>query len=92
MMKSGTSALLSTVSFRTLAITGTALASLTVLGACDSVRSFDSAGSQPAAVANPYNPCAAANPCNPCAASPCNPCAAKNPCAAENPCAAKKAG
>ena len=49
MTKSGKSALLSTVSVRTLAITGAALASLTLLGACDSVRSYDSTGARPAA-------------------------------------------
>ncbi len=85
MMKSEKGALLSTVSFRTLAITGAALASLTILGACDSVRWYDSARVQPAASANPCNPCASANPCNPCAsANPCKPCASANPC---NPCA-----
>ena len=75
--------LLSTVSLRALAITGAALASLTLVGACDSARAYDSADAQPAAWANPCNPCAAA-------ASPCNPCAAANPCgpsAADNPCA-----
>ena len=86
MMKPEKSALLSTVSLRTLAITGAALASLTLVGACDSVGSYNSANAQPAAWANPCNPCTAANPCNPCAAaSPCNPCAAASPC---NPCAA----
>ncbi len=86
MIKSEKSALLSTVSFRTLAITGAALASLTLVGACGSVGGFSTASAQPAAAANPYNPCAAAS--NPCAAAanPCNPCAAAaNPC---NPCAA----
>ncbi len=96
MMKTGKNALLSTVSLRTLAITGAALASLTLAGACASVDGHSTAGAQPAAAASPCNPCAAAaNPCNPCAAAanPCNPCAAAanpcNPCAAAaNPCAA----
>ncbi len=86
MMKTGKNALLSTVSLRTLAITGAALASLTLAGACASVDGHSTAGAQPAAAASPCNPCAAAaNPCNPyaAAANPCNPCAAAaNPCAA----------
>ena len=96
---SGKNALLSTVSLRTLTITGAALASLTLVGACASVDGNSTAGAQPAAAASLGNPCAAAaNPCNPCAAAanPCNPCAAAtslgNPCAAAanpcNPCAA----
>ena len=93
MMKSEKNALLSTVSLRSLAITGAALASLTLVGACGSVGGFNTADAQPAAAASPCNPCAAsarnpcaaANPCNPCAvaANPCSPCAADNPCAAQ---------
>ncbi len=95
MIKSEKSALLSTVSFRTLAITGAALASLTLVGACGSVGGYSTAAAQPAAAASPCNPCAAAasnpsaaaaNPCNPGAAAvnPCNPCAASaNPRAAQ---------
>ncbi len=86
MMKSDKNALLSTVSLRSLAITGAALASLTLVGACGSVGGFNTADAQPAAAASPRNPCAAAaNPCNPCAASarPCGPSAADNPCAAQ---------
>ena len=85
-MKTEKAALLSTVSFRTLAITGAALASLTLLGACSGVGESNAANAAPAASVSPCNPCAAASPCNPCAAvNPCNPCAAVNPC---NPCAA----
>ena len=88
MIKSEKNALLSTVSLRSLAITGVALASLTLVGACGSVGGFNTADAQPAAAASPCNPCAAAagNPC--AAANPCNPCAASaNPCAAAaNPC------
>ena len=74
-MKSTKSNLLSTVSLRTLAIAGAALASLMLLGACGSVGANESARAKPAASASPCNPCAAANPRNPCAAA--NPCAAQ---------------
>ncbi len=92
-MKSTKNDLLSTVSLRTLAIAGAAVASLMLLGACGSVGANESARAKPAVSVSPGNPCAAANPCNPCAAAnPCNPCAAanpRNPCAAANPCAAQ---
>ena len=86
MTKSEKGILLSTTSFRTLVITGAAVASLAVLGACESGSWQGSVSAQPGATSGVCNPCAATNPCNPCAAAnPCNPCAATNPC---NPCAA----
>ncbi len=71
-MQSEKRALLSTASFRALAITGAALASLTFLGTAESVAGNRPASAQPAVSANHSNPCAAANPrvaANPCAAA-----------------------
>ena len=89
-MNSEKKALLSSVSLRTLAITGAALASMTLLGACTSgADRINSASARPVTSVNPCNPAAATNPCNPAATNPCNPVAAAkpcNPCAAANPC------
>ncbi len=71
-MKIDKSELLSTASFRTLAIAGAALASLTLLGTGESIAGNRPASAQPAVSANPSNPCAAANhrvAANPCAAA-----------------------
>ena len=90
--------LLSTVSFRALAITGVAIAGLTVVGACSNVGPYQATRAQISAPANPCNPTASANSYSPTAtANPCSTVKPSNPCAgkvanasAGNPCAAKK--